>query len=204
MARCPSCDYPLPEDRERMGSRCPSCKDPLYEPAGRFGRPVRMGEAACTVHPANESLGPCSRCGNFLCEICRCKYRDQVLCAACVERALESTEATPEQARIHFRQALFSLLLGIAAWVLFLVGFLGVVLLMAASGEALPNVGLILLVGLAIMAAAQVALFGVGQGAAALRMRGNHMTLATLGLIVSGLYVGAVIGLAAFSIIWNS
>ena len=101
MARCPSCDYPLPEDRERMGSRCPSCKDPLYEPQGRIGRPVRMGEAACTVHPANESLGPCSRCGNFLCEVCRTRWRDQVLCAACVDRALESRDRPLIHCRIN-------------------------------------------------------------------------------------------------------
>ena len=36
MARCPSCEYPLPDDRERLGARCLGCRDPLYEPAGRI------------------------------------------------------------------------------------------------------------------------------------------------------------------------
>ena len=37
MALCPSCEYPISDDRERVGARCPSCRDPLYEPPGRFG-----------------------------------------------------------------------------------------------------------------------------------------------------------------------
>jgi hypothetical protein len=161
-----------------------------------------MGEAACTVHPENEALGPCSRCGNFLCEVCRCKFRDQILCVACVERALQPSEATPEQARTHFRQALLALVLGIAAWLLCVLAFLGGVV--AASGGGEPNIAVLVLVALVILSAVLVALFGVGQGAAALRMRGNHMILATIGLIVSGLYVGTIIGLLAFFGIWQN
>jgi len=122
MALCPSCDYPIPDDRERVGARCPNCRDPLYEPPGRFGRPVREGEGACSVHPECESVGPCGRCGNFMCETCRTRWREQILCAACVDRALESREAAPEQSRTHFRQALTALVLGVGAWVLGVVG----------------------------------------------------------------------------------
>ena len=108
MALCPSCDYPIPDDRERVGARCPNCREPLYEPPERFGRPVREGEGACGVHPECESVGPCGRCGTFMCETCRTKWRDQVLCAACVDRAMESKEAAPEQSRTHLRQAILS------------------------------------------------------------------------------------------------
>ena len=41
---------------------------------------------------------------------------------------------------------------------------------------------------------------GVGQGIAAIRARGDHMILATLGLILSGLNVGVFIGIFSFSI----
>jgi hypothetical protein len=201
MARCPSCDYPLPEDRERLGARCPSCRDPLYEPIGRYGRPIRAGEAACAVHTGSESVGTCQRCGNYLCEVCRTPWQNQLLCAACVDRALQSREATPEQGRTHFRQALLGLCLGIATWVLGLLIFVGTVLIVAASGEM--NVPLIALMMFLLVGNAGVALFGVGSAAAALRTRGNHMILATIGLILSGLYVGALVGMMTMSI-WQS
>src|SRR6516162_9238402 len=89
MNRCPSCDYPLPADRERLGARCPNCRDPLYEPPGRIGRPAREGEGSCAVHEAVETVGVCARCGNYLCEVCRTQWRGQIVCGACVQRALE-------------------------------------------------------------------------------------------------------------------
>ncbi len=204
MARCPSCDYPLPEDRERMGARCPSCRDPLYEPPGRFGRPVRPGEAACTVHPGNESIGTCTRCGNFYCEICRCKWRGQLLCAACVERALDTSEGAPEQARTHFRQALLSLIFGLGAWAGAVLLFLFVVLAVESTekgGRADPGaIQATVLLMFGLLGLVFVALFGLGQGAAAIRAHGNHMILANFGMILSGLYVGVLIGMVGLTI----
>jgi hypothetical protein len=199
MSRCPSCEYPLPADRDRLGARCPRCHDPLYEPARRYGRPVREGEGACPVHAGVESVGVCGRCGNYLCEVCRTRWRNGILCAACVNRALESREATPEQARAHFRQALAALLLGVTAWVVGVLAHLAIGLL-ALSAQG-PEVILVVLVLLLVLGGAVLAgALGIGQAVAALRTRGSHMILATVGLIVSGLYVGALIGLFTFNI----
>jgi hypothetical protein len=198
MARCPSCDYPLPEDRERLGARCPNCRDPLYEPPGRFGRPVREGETACTIHPGNEALGTCGRCGNYICEVCRSKWRGQLLCPACVNRALEANEAAPEQVRTHFRQAILALVFGGGAWVVTVLAFV-VVGLLAGGGTSQEFVGAALMMMFLLLCATLIALFGVGQAAAALRTRGNHMILATIGLILSGLNVGGMIGLMVFA-----
>jgi hypothetical protein len=192
VARCPSCEYPLPDDRERLGARCPRCRDPLYEPPGRTGRPVRLGETACAVHPQNEALGPCARCGSYLCEVCRSKWRDQILCAACVERALQAHEVAPEQVRTHFRQALLGAILGSAAWVVVGLSFLLYLLLGPAQGE--PSLGLQLVLVFFALSAAVAALFGLGQAAAALLSRGGHTILATIGLLLSGLYLGLVVG----------
>src|SRR3954469_22288991 len=136
MSRCHSCDYPLPPDRERLGARCPHCRDPLYEPPGRYGRPAHEGEAACPVHAGVESVGTCGRCGNYVCETCRTRWRDQLLCAACVDRALDSGEAAPEQERAHFRQALLGLVLGGAAWVLTGLAFLVIVAAAAVASTS--------------------------------------------------------------------
>jgi hypothetical protein len=201
MALCPSCDYPIPDDRNRVGARCPNCRDPLYEPPERFGRPVREGEGACSVHPECESVGPCGRCGNFMCETCRTKWRNQILCAACVDRAMESKEAAPEQSASQLRQAILALSLGIGAWVMCLVGVLVAGLGVAASGGQMAGTliwGLLAVV--VLLVAAGVALFGVGQAAAVLRARGAYMIMATISLVIGGLYVGFFIGLFAVSI----
>jgi hypothetical protein len=198
MARCPSCEYPLPDDRERLGARCPSCRDPLYEPPGRTGRPVRYGETACAVHKDNEALGPCARCGNYLCEVCRCKWREQILCAACVERAMQTHEGAPEQVRTHFRQALWGVILGGTGWAVGGFGYLLVLVAAAAQGE--PTMLLALVWLMFLFSGGLVALFGLGQASAALLARGSHMILATIGLILSGLYLGLLIGMMSFSI----
>jgi hypothetical protein len=142
------------------------------------------------MHAGREAVGTCGRCGNYFCEVCRTRWRNQVLCTACVERALESREAAPEQARAHLRQAGLGLLLGGAAWVFMVLAQL----LIVAGGNqvALALLGVLLILGSAVLA-----MLGLGQAAAALRARGNHMILATIGLIVSGLYAGVFIGIFA-------
>jgi hypothetical protein len=189
VARCPSCDYPLPENRERLGARCPGCRDPLYEPVGNPVRKVREGEAACAVHPANESVGTCARCGNYLCDVCRSRWRDKILCAACVARLLEAREAAPEQARAGLRRALLSLGLGAGGWAFFVLG-----VVMILGGAFAGNPVVILLAMPVLLVAATAALFGIGQAAAVLRARESHMILATVGLILGGLNVGSLIG----------
>jgi hypothetical protein len=203
MPRCPYCDYPLPDDRERVGARCPRCHDPLYETPERIGRPAREGEGQCAAHPGIETVGTCARCGNYLCEVCRTRWRGQILCAECVNRALESDEATPEQVRAHFRQALLSVLFGVGAWVLSVLALV-VVGAAGAAGTDSSAVMLLLVLGFLVLAGdTVVAALGVGQAVAALRTRGNHMILATVGLILSGLYVGMFLGLMNLSF-WMS
>ena len=94
MPRCPDCGFRLPGDRNRVGARCPHCRSPLYQPPGRFPREAADGEAACVVHPGNVSVGACGRCGNFLCDTCRTRWDDLVLCAACVDRAVRAGDIT--------------------------------------------------------------------------------------------------------------
>jgi hypothetical protein len=67
-------------------------------------------------------------------------------------------------------------------------------------GEVAPVIiGLILFLVLAPSTVA-VAFLGLGFSAAALRMRGESMILATLGLLLSGLHIGAIVGLVLFAI----
>jgi len=203
MARCPSCDFPLPDDRERVGARCPNCRDPLYEPPGRVGRPAREGEGQCPVHPGVETVGTCRRCGNYLCEVCRTRWREHILCAACVDRAMNTKEAAPEFEKAHRRQAFWSLGLGIGVWGITIIGFL--VMSVIAAGEMAagggPPVFATLLLFAILFAAGLMAVFGIGSGAAALRPRGSQMILATIGMLLSCTYIGGLVGMFTF-LIW--
>lgn len=198
MNHCPSCDYPLPRDRERIGARCPNCRDPLYESRSRPSRPARQGDGACALHPGQEAAGTCERCGNYYCIVCRTRWRDRILCPACVERALESREAAPEQARAHARQAVLGLVLGISAWLLLVLTGL-----LISSVGAMQGNGAVLFLGLValllILGSMLLGTIGLGQAAAAVRSRGAHMIVAVSGLILNGLFVGALVGFCIFS-----
>lgn len=50
--------------------------------------------ATCAEH-GREALGPCGRCGNFVCASCGTTYGHQVLCAACLERVGYSAPHSP-------------------------------------------------------------------------------------------------------------
>jgi hypothetical protein len=192
----------LAEDRERLGARCPHCHHALYLPPGRFPRPAGEGEAACTVHPGSVSVGTCGRCGNFLCDTCRTRWDKRILCPACIDRALQGKDGDPGRQRGHTRQARLGLAAAIAAWVLTALT-VGAAFLSREGGqgaEGLVAVGVILLVLFALPSAVIVALIGLGQSAAALRTRGDSMILATLGLMLSGLHVGAMVGTMLFFI----
>jgi hypothetical protein len=198
MAHCPQCDYPIPDDRERVGARCPTCRDPLYEPVGRVARPAREGGAACPVHAGMESVGVCRRCGVWVCETCRTRWRGQVLCAACVEKALAAGEAAPEEARESFRQGVRAVVLGSAAWVaaLLSLGALG----WFDGGDAKTAVIATFLVFVMLAASVLAAAAGTGLAIAALRAQGGYRTLALTGLLVGGLYVGVALGIGALGL----
>jgi hypothetical protein len=138
--------------------------------------------------------------------VCRTRWRNRALCAACVSRLLEEGAAGPEDARAGNLQSMLALLLGIISWVLVAIGLVIAVIAVAANGPRAPDAGaiLVMLVGVLLMLASVIpAAFGIGQGAAALRARSSHMILATIGLILSGLDVGALIGLFTFAY-WQS
>jgi hypothetical protein len=59
---------------------------------------------------------------------------------------------------------------------------------------------LVLLALLLIVGAPLLGVLGLGQTAAALRSRGRHMIAAVAGLLVSGLFVGAFVGLFVFQL----
>lgn len=195
MPRCLTCRKTFDEERP-IGARCPTCRTPFYEPPPVLERAPGDADATCATHAGNLSLGPCSRCGSFMCSVCRTRWRSSWLCAECVARHLDAGEAAPEEVRAGVLQSVVAVILGIAGWVLVVGAFVIIGLAVAANGNlALAMLGVILMVG-----SGAPALIALGQGAAALHTRGNHMILATAGIVLGGLLIGALIGLFSFSI----
>jgi hypothetical protein len=193
MIRCPQCGERLAGDLDRYGARCPACREPLYDAPPRRRRDPEDGQ--CAVHADNPALGTCGRCGNYLCAVCRTRWRNRWLCAACVDLALERKDAVPTEASAHLRQALLALGLGVGSWLIFLLAFVFVLAGIGSKNLVLVGIG-----GLIVFVSPLPAIVGMGQGIAAIRTRGDHMILATLGLVLSGLDVGVFIGLFSFSI----
>ncbi|MGL4552601.1 MAG: hypothetical protein ACRC33_15620 [Gemmataceae bacterium] len=198
MARCPYCEYPLSDDRERLGARCPSCHDPLYEPPTRKARPARPDEPTCAAHPAMESVGPCARCGRHVCETCRTRWRGVVLCIACVQKAIDGAEATPAMARAGRAQAQAAVAFSAAGWLLAAAGAGLLYLARGSAGDAAPVLTLSALVAAGL--GAVPAALGVGQAAAALRGQTEQERLAWAGLGLGGAYVGLALGLGAMGL----
>lgn len=201
--RCESCGERVRGEAEQIGARCPQCRDPLYEDPriARGSDPGQPEGSRCNSHPQNAAIGPCQRCGNFMCAVCRTRWHNQAICLPCVERGLGAQETLPAEARAHTRQAVLAIVFGIVAWVITLGAV--VVMVIGMSGKE-PNVGLVGLGFLALLVTPLPALLGVGQGAAAIRARGDHMILATIGLLLSGLHTGVVLGLFSLALVQNS
>lgn len=201
MPRCPHCESLVPDDRERVGARCPHCRDPLYEPALRFSRRAREGEAACALHAGMESVSVCARCNQHLCETCRTRWRNVIICSACMDRALGSGEARPAQTTSAAGQTRAALLLGVSAW---LVGALAVGVLRAFSnsdGDAAAVFSFLSLV--AVASGLPMASVGVGQAIAALRTPSEKSWLAGAALVVCGAYVGLLLGAGTMAL-WQA
>jgi hypothetical protein len=125
-AACPHCECRLDHPRIEPGELlCPYCRrvflavrfDPV-PPATTVPRLTdlgREGDNPCAAHPANAVVDSCSRCGTFLCALCRIDADRRVLCPACfgrmkADRSLPGTVAT---FRDYTRMALIIAILGL-------------------------------------------------------------------------------------------
>jgi hypothetical protein len=195
MIECPYCGDYLYEDPDKLGARCPRCREPLYERGGG-PRLTSEGDAegdrgVCTIHTMNVAAGTCQRCGNFICRVCRTPWNGGNLCQACAERLAQDQERGPQDPRSHRRQAVAALVCGLSAW----GAILGAGILVTLAGTSRAAMGLVVLAGILLFASFLPAVFGVGQGVAAVRARGDRMIVATSGLVLSASHLGIMSGL---------
>ncbi len=156
--QCPRCRAALPEFTDRPDDEtCAACGTSFEAVAFSPPAPVvRFPEAAfasapavpfaagpapaagatpCARHPHHAAVANCSRCGVFICELCRIPLEGQELCPDCFDRL--SREGSFTAVEIHFFDASgLALSLAILGW---FTSCLGIVLGPAAVALAVQG-----------------------------------------------------------------
>lgn len=194
MIECRYCREIFRKPPEKIGARCPTCRMPLFEKERQRTPVVDLGP--CSVHKENQALGKCQRCGRMMCAACRTRWEDEIVCPACLEKALQAGEASPRQVRALGRQATWSFLFALAAW-----GLLALSLWPISSlGRGQPSKELAYIAATLFLGAWVPAAAAVGHGVSSLCTRARNMALAVVGVCLAGLQLGISIGLLVLNI----
>ncbi len=88
----------------------PATPEPL---SGAAPEAATEDKPACVVHPQNASVVACSRCGDYICEVCRIRMEGGELCPKCFEHRVDHAELRSLQRK--FRLAQYSVVVGIVS-----------------------------------------------------------------------------------------
>lgn len=94
---CPRCGGYLDLDHLQAGEqRCPRCgglflgtafrAPEIRERVGTIAEAGPEGAVPCARHAGNAAVGNCTRCGVFMCALCRIEIEGQELCPGCFDR----------------------------------------------------------------------------------------------------------------------
>jgi hypothetical protein len=182
---------------EEVGARCRNCRMPLFERPPRRRPGYDLGP--CAVHPDVEAYGKCRSCGKLMCQVCRTRWYDQLVCPACLTGMLEGSEANPREQKLQSRTAGWSAMLSFAAWLMLICALipLGVMYGREAS-PALRTFAAILFFGSLIPAA-----FAVGQAMSVIRWRSERLNLAVASLTCASVEIGLVVGILVLNLWYN-
>lgn len=109
---CPRCGAWLDLERMMAGEqRCVACgvvflgtpfRPPvLRERVGSVAEAGPEGAVPCARHPGNAAVDNCSRCGVFMCNLCRIEIEGQELCPGCFDRLTAQGVLSGAQTRIR-------------------------------------------------------------------------------------------------------
>jgi hypothetical protein len=200
MLECPYCFRVFRKSPEQLGARCPKCRMPLFEGSSKRRR-AEKELGLCVTHGHNDAIALCAKCQQPMCSTCRTRWHEQLMCPGCVSQSMEIDEPGPVEGHRQFRQAWLSIGFALGAW--------GVLLLTIAplstfhDGAQAAHDKMVLLAGLFLFSSLIPALFGLGQAASALRLRGQNLRVATVGLVLSGTQVGLMVGLFVLNL-WHN
>ena len=99
---CGRCEAELPREaiEARDGAICPTCNSgvmvrvfPAILTKPEIVSPAAIqageGEATCFFHPGKTAAVACSRCGRFLCQLCRVEFRGEDWCPECLSSGIK-------------------------------------------------------------------------------------------------------------------
>jgi hypothetical protein len=199
MLECPHCYRIFRTNPEKLGARCPKCRMPLFERPPRR-RPPDKNLGPCAKHPDSPAVSKCVRCGKLLCTVCRTRWHEEATCPECIERSAAAGEPTPQETQRQQRQAWTGVVLAAIGWVLLFSVAWPLVSLHAVGSW--PFLWVFLGTFLFFFSAVP-ALIALGQGAAAIRLRGPLKGLAGGALVASGLQLGVLVGVIVFNLWLN-
>jgi hypothetical protein len=131
---CPHCGAPLLVELVVAGEQsCVACTRrfeamPFSPPAVRVvvqsvAEAGPAGAVACGQHPGNAAVANCSRCGVFMCGLCRVQIDGRELCPACFDRL--AAEGALPSARSHVRNYRgLAVLMGLGGCWMYFLGLL--------------------------------------------------------------------------------
>lgn len=194
MIECRYCREVFRQPVEKIGARCPVCRLPLFEKDRP--RPPVVDLGPCAVHKDNSAAAKCQRCGKMMCVLCRTRWADEIVCIACLDKALRTGAASPRQTYQHNRQAVWSVLLALAGWFVLLLALWPLSSLSRGHQDHGPATAALLF----FFGSFVFALFAIGQAISCIRVRGQRLPLATCGLSLAGLHLGICLGLLVINI----
>lgn len=197
MIECRHCRQVFRTPPEKVGARCPTCRMPLFEKERQ--RPPAVDLGPCAEHAEATAVAKCQRCARMMCSVCRTRWAEELLCPACLGRALADGEANPRAVQTQNRQAVWSLLLALAAWGLLLLTLWPLSNLFRGQ----PDKGIATFAVSLFLLSFLPALFALGHGTACIRTRGQRLALATLGVCLAGSHLGVSLG-TLFLNVWHN
>jgi hypothetical protein len=202
MLECPSCYRVFRANPEKLGARCPKCRAPLFERPPRRRAPEK-DIGICAKHAQTPAVAKCVRCNRLMCAACRTRWHDEATCPECIEQSVASGEPTPHETQRHERQAWTGVVLASVGWLAATLVFWPLSYLHSPTGGMLPPGGWVFLGTVFFFASMIPALVGLGQSASALLLRGPLRTVATCGLVASGLQLGVSLGVIVLNL-WHN
>lgn len=199
MIECPSCFRVFRQAPEKLGARCPKCRMPFYEDPSKRRKTPDKDYGPCTQHPESASVALCSRCNAPVCQSCRTRWHEEIVCPQCVDLSLADDEPSPLEAQMQGKQAWISMILAASGWLLLLMTFAP--LSTFHQGTVAPTIRFVtysLFLG-SLMPAA----FALGFAIAGVRLRGSHGVLATCALVTAGCQLGLTFGIIVLNL-WHN
>ena|ERR1043165_377124 len=199
MIECPYCYRVFRQAPEKMGARCPKCKMPLYEDPSKRRKNAEKDYGPCSQHPDAAGIAKCIRCNALLCQSCRTRWQNEIVCPRCVEHSIADDEASPQEAQLQTKQAWMGVILALTGWMLLLMTIAPYTTFHQQSVMKIMIFGTYLF----FLGSFIPAIFGLSHAIGAIRLRGDHMKLATCGLVAAGSHLGLALGIIILNL-WHN